>query len=201
MTYPAIQSGIIGAMIAMVAAPALAADSLPQTGCYERVYDAAHLAAHKGQFVVRTRVEIVSPFDEQLQDKTTKTPIVANADFRVWVRGRKLRFESYGACTAEGGALACGGSVSAAEDDFCDHNKPGVHDCRVDAADAGDFNIEVRPEGILLTIVKRLELLYEGSDSGPYLNLVEADAENHTFLLTRTGEVCRPGNAPQDSKK
>lgn len=173
------------------AIPATAAESLPQPACYERVYDAAHLAAHNGQFAVRARVEIVPPFDEQLEDKATTTPIVANADFRVWVRGRKLRFESYGACTAHAGALACGGSVSAAEDDFCGHNKPGVHDCRVDDSDAGNFKIEVRPEGILLTIVKRLELLYEGSDSGPYLNLVEGDAENHAFLLTRTGDVCK----------
>lgn len=192
-------SSVLTVALAMIAGPAFAADRLPANGCYERLYDAAHLKAHKGHFVLRARVEIVVPFDEQL--KATSTTIAANADFRVWVRGRKKRFESYGACTAQTGALACGGSVSAAEDDFCDHNNPGVHDCRVHDADAGDFKIEVQPEGVLLTIVKRLELLYEGSDTGPYLNLVESDAENHSFLLVRTGDVCRPGNAPQTSKK
>jgi hypothetical protein len=183
----------------MMAGPAFAGDRLAANGCYERAYDAAHLKAHKGQFVLRARVEIVAPFDEQLTAKSTT--IVANADFRVWVRGHKKRFESYGACAAQAGALACGGSVSAAEDDYCDHNRPGVHDCRVDDADAGDFKIEARPEGVLVTIIRRLELLYEASDSGPYLNLVEDDAENHAFLLKRTGDVCRPGNAPQTVKK
>lgn len=187
--------------IAMGAAPAPAADVLPATGCYERVYDAAHLKAHEGQFVVRARMEIVSPFEEQLTDKATATPIVANGDFRVWVRGRKKRFESYGACKARGGALMCLGSVSAAEDDYCNHSKPGVHDCRVDDVDAGAFTIETRPGGIVIKIEKRLELLYEGSDTGPYLNLVEDDAQNHDFLLERTGEACTPGNAPQRPKK
>lgn len=188
-------------VIVMGAGPALAADALPAIGCYERIYDAAHLKTHKGQFVVRARVEIVAPFEDQLKDNNTSTPIVANGDFRVWVRGRKKRFESYGACKARDGALACLGSVSAAEDDYCDHNKPGVHDCRVDDVDAGAFTIEARAGGVVVKIKKRLELLYEGSDTGPYLNLVEDDAQNHDFLLTRTGDACIPGNAPQTSKK
>lgn len=38
---------------------------------------------HEGQFVVRARMEIVPPFEEQLTDKAATTPIGANGDFRV----------------------------------------------------------------------------------------------------------------------
>ena len=39
----------------------LAAAEVPASGCYERVYDGAHLAAHPGQLVVRATVLVKQP--------------------------------------------------------------------------------------------------------------------------------------------
>lgn len=167
-----------------------AADEAPATrGCYARTYDADHMGAHKGQFVTKASVDILPPRPEQLDDP--KWGIVSNATLRVWVKGHKAPFESFGACSARGGILECGGSVSAAEEDACKANTPGVHDCRVDSGDAGNFRIETRPQGIVVAVVGRLELVFAGSDTGPYLNLVASDAQNRDFLLHPAAQACR----------
>lgn len=164
------------------------AGGLARHGCYERAYETKHLKAHKGQFVTKAEVDIQPARSEQLQDK--KWGIVANADLRIWVKGYKKPFTSYGACSVKNGALDCGGSVSAAEEDQCGSSKPGVHKCRVDLGDAGDFRIETRPEGVVVSIIKRLELIPDGSDTGPYLNLVSSDGENSDFLLKAAEGKC-----------
>lgn len=178
---------IIGSVLAitsltnvLTAQAAFAGSNRPQEGCYERVYEARHLKAHKGQFVTKAKIEISPAGREQ---RGGKWGIVANADLRIWVKGYNKPFESYGACSLKGGALVCGGSVSAAEEDECRSSRPGVQNCRVDMGDAGGFRIEARSEGVVVKVPKRLELVRGGSDTGPYLNLVSYDGENSDFLL------------------
>lgn len=170
------------------AAMAGASGALARHGCYERIYGAQHMNTHKGQFVTKVTVDIGPAQSEQLMDK--KWGIVANADVRIWVKGHKKPFLTYGACSVKGGALDCGGSVSAAEDDQCKSSKPGVHGCRVDLADAGGFRVETRPKAVVISIPKRLELIPNNSDTGPYLNLVSSDGENSDFLLKPADGAC-----------
>lgn len=167
-----------------VAAPAVhGAAQPPFAGCYERVYDKAHLAAHKGQLVVRTRLAIDA-------GDFPKTPgeahsMIAAATLSVWVRGDKQTFHSLGACWAESGGLLCNGSLSAAETDTCKTTKDGVRDCRIDWPEAaGRFSIAPRAAGVVVNIPGRLELPEAKEGEGPFLYLSHSNRENHDFLLT-----------------
>jgi hypothetical protein len=152
----------------------------PLAGCYERVYDAAHLAAHKGQLVVRATIAIA-------ETKAYNTPIIADATLKLWLRGKdKKSFDSIGACTAEGGNLDCGGSISAAEAPTCRSKQDGPRQCRIDGGDAGGFKVEGKPDGVLVSIPKRLELVQEPYDGGPFLTLSSSNVENRAFLLKKT---------------
>jgi hypothetical protein len=167
--------------LVLLAGAASAAEP-PLAGCYERVYDAAHLSAHKGQLVVRATIAITPT-------KGFDAPIVADASLKLWVRGKGKNldksFDSTGACTAKGNTLTCAGSLSAAEDTTCKSKADGLRQCRVDGGDAGGFKVEGKPEGVLVSIPKRLELLQDPYDVGPYLNLSAGNAENRAFLLTK----------------
>jgi len=77
----------------------------------------------------------------------------------------------------------CLGSLSAAEADTCKSKRDGVRDCRVDPTDAGSFTVEGRPDGLLISIQTRLELVPAPYDVGPYLSLSAGNAENRAFLL------------------
>lgn len=177
----------ISSFTTVTGAAVAAAGGSPRMGCYERVYDAQHLRAHKGQYVVEATLNLRPAGAEQ---RGGKWGIVANADLTLRVRGHKVAFETYGACSRKNGGLECGGSVSAAEEDQCRSSRSGVHGCRVDLGDAGDFRIESRPEGVVVSIPKRLELVPPGSDTGPYLNLVSNDAQNSDFLLRPSEYGC-----------
>jgi hypothetical protein len=155
---------------------------VPLQGCYARVYDAAHLAAHKRQIVVRATLS-VAPTRAEARVRETH---VASAELKVWVRGRKQSFDSSGACSVSSTGLTCLGSLSAAEADTCRSKRDGVHDCRVDANDPGSFNLEPRGRGVLVTVHERLELVRAPYDSGPFLTLSPDNAENRSFLLQRT---------------
>jgi hypothetical protein len=170
-----------------LAAP-LASAAPPLEGCYQRIYDAAHLSAHKGQLAVRLTLS-VAPAAPATQ--TSKTHI-ADGALKVWVRGRKQSFDSLGACEAAGGGLLCGGSLSAAEADTCKSKRDGVHeDCRMGGDDPGSFQIEARGEDVLVTIRERLELVPAPYDGGPFLYFSPANAENHAFLLKRAPGACK----------
>lgn len=178
---------VISSLAAVMGAGIAAAAGSPRMGCYERVYDARHLQAHKGQYVVEATLKIMPASAEQ---RGGKWGIVADADLTLRVRGHKVAFETFGTCSRKNGGLECGGSVSAAEEDQCRSSRSGVHGCRVDLGDAGDFRIETRPEGVVVSIPKRLELVPPGSDTGPYLNLVSNDGENSDFLLRPSEYGC-----------
>jgi hypothetical protein len=160
----------------------VAAAEAPAPGCYERVYDAAHLAAHPGQLVVRATV-LVKPLDAA--EATALGPsFAADAHLKMWVKGQKQAFDSFGACRPADGGLSCEGSLSAAEAESCKSNTDGVHrDCRISAATTGAFGVAARSDGLMVTILRRLELVPEPFDGGPFLYLSPGNAENHAFAL------------------
>jgi hypothetical protein len=182
----------IGAVLAAVLAASgvEAAEAPPLAGCYERVYDAAHLSQHKGQLVVRATLLIeAETFGEQAGKAN---PIIASGVLKIWTRGRPQSFNSIGACWTEGNGLLCNGSLSAAETRTCKSKQDGVHECRIDAGYAGSFKVEGKPEGVLLSVHERLELAPAPYDGGPFLYLSPTNAENHAFLLTKqTPEACK----------
>src|SRR5258708_21081222 len=92
------------ASLVLAASTASAAEP-PLAGCYQRVYDAAHLSAHKGQLVVRATIEIA-------ETKAYNAPIIADASLRLWVRGKDKSFDSTGPCSAKGNSLTVAGSLS-----------------------------------------------------------------------------------------
>jgi hypothetical protein len=164
-------------------ASAVNAAEAPLAGCYERVYDAAHLSAHKGQLVVRATIAIeATKFGEQA-DKTN--PFVADGSLKLWVRGKKQSFDSIGACRADGSNLICEGSLSAAEAERCKSERDGVRQCRNESG-PGSFKVEGKPDGVLVSIREQLELVPAPYDGGPYLYFSPSNAENHAFLLKKT---------------
>jgi hypothetical protein len=188
-----VATSTIAAVLAAVLAASgvVAAEAPPLAGCYERVYDAAHLSQHKGQLVVRATLLIAAEsFGEQVGKAN---PIIASGVLKIWTRGRPQSFDSIGACRREANGLLCDGSLSAAETPTCKSKRDGVHDeCRIDAGFAGSFKVEDRPEGVLLSIHERLELVPAPYDGGPFLYFSPSNAENHAFLLTKqTPEACK----------
>jgi hypothetical protein len=182
---PPVSTLILAGTLALSGGAAAAAEP-PLAGCYERVYDAAHLAAHKDQLVVRLTLSITKT---QFPDQKGPNAFVADGVLKVWVRARDASFDSIGACRADGNNLACAGSVSAAEATVCRSKPDGLSDCRIALGESGGFRVEGRPEGVLVSIPNRLELLQRPYDGGPYLNLSSGNAENRAFLLNKA--ACR----------
>lgn len=175
------------AVLAELATPALAAESAPLAGCYERVYDAAHLAAHPGQIVRQIRLTIAeSPIEEKKWSVATPT-------LMVWVKDHKQPFERGGGCEWKSGSLVCHAATNATEsDDICKTGGDGVRNCRLQTGDAGSYSVSKRADGILVTVRERLEMLEPQSDSAPYLYLSPGNAENRAFLLQPAPESsCR----------
>ena len=143
-----------GAIVAILLASAAGAAEVPLAGCYERVYDAAHLSAHKGQLVVRAAITIEATKIGEQTDKDN--PFVADGSLKIWVRGKKQSFDSIGACRADGGSLICEGSLSAAEAETCKSERDGVRQCRNESG-PGSFKVEGKPDGVLVSIREQLE--------------------------------------------
>ncbi len=180
-------SVVVATGAALVVGAAGATKAPPLAGCYERVYDTAHLTAHKGQLVVRATLSIGVASAEWQTDKGHS--IIANGDLKIWVRGRNQSFDSLGVCRAEDDGLHCNGSLSAAEADTCKSKRDGIRQCRIEGA--GSFQVVGKPEGVLVTVQERLELVPAPYDSGPFLYFSPTNAENHAFLLKKTSEVCK----------
>lgn len=157
--------------LACSAASAARAEA-PALGCYTRAYDAAHLAAHKGQIVKEAWLEIEASKD------TPPYPFRATLQFSV--KGQaKSTFSTFGACKADGGGLLCNASLSAEEKDLCKRQGDGVRNCRIDYEHSGSFRIAATPDGVLVTLAERLEM--PGRDN--YLYLSPSNVENHAFAL------------------
>jgi hypothetical protein len=172
----------VAAAVCLLCTSAAAAE-VPQPGCYERVYDAAHLAVHPGQLVTRETV-LIKPTDAATKAMPGPSHEL-EAALRFWVRGQKQSFDSEGACQSANNALACVGSVSAAEEDECKTDRDGVrNNCRIiGAANDGAFGVTVQSDGLMVKILKRLELVTAPYDGGPFLYLSSGNAENHAFAL------------------
>jgi hypothetical protein len=184
-------SNTVAVLAAALAASGVeAAEALPLAGCYERVYDAAHLRQHPRQLVVRATLGVAPDTVAQEADKTN--PLIASGVLKFWVRGRPKSFDSTGACWADGAGLLCNGSSSAAEAATCKSAQDGVRQCRINGSDSGSFKIESTPDGVLVSVRDRLELVPAPYDAGPYLYFSPANPENHAFLLTRKlPEACK----------
>jgi hypothetical protein len=163
---------------ALAAAGASAEELVPLAGCYERVYDAAHMKAHRDQIVRRVTLFVAKTAVPQTPGE--KQPILADALLAVW--SGKTAFSAVGACYWERVGLVCNASLSAEETRICKTKADGVRDCRVSMTDSGAFEISQKPEGLLLTVRERLEL--PGPlDAGQFLYLSPDNPENHAFLL------------------
>ena len=97
-----------------------------------------------------------------------------------------LGVDSIGACWAKGNTLACNGSLSAAEASPCKSRQDGLRECRIDRRDAGGFKVAGKPDGVLVSIPDRLELLQQAYAYGPYLNFSSSNVANRAFLLKKT---------------
>lgn len=176
------------AAICLAAATQARAET-PLAGCYERVYDEAHLAAHRRQIVRHVRLKI-APTSVSPSEGGDKPP-VADAPLQIWAGKRKTSFDSFGVCWTEADGLVCNGSDSAAETRVCKTKTPGVRDCRIESAHSGRFRIAPRPQGALVTVLETLELPQTGSDVGPFLYLSSSDPENRDFLLKSSPAACK----------
>jgi hypothetical protein len=172
------------AAAACLVCPNAASAGVPQPGCYERVYDTAHLAAHSGQLVTRSTV-LIKPAADAATKAALGPSYELDAILRFWVRGQEQSFDSHGTCKTANGGLACVGSVSAAEDDECKADRDGVrNNCRIiSAANDGAFGVTAQSDGLMVKITRRLELVTAPYDGGPFLYLSPGNAENHAFLL------------------
>jgi hypothetical protein len=150
----------------------------PMAGCYERIYNAADLRAHKGQIVLRVKLEVSAPGDTAI-----KEPSVAEALLTFWV-GKGI-FSTLGICRKSGTGILCNGADAATETDGCPNLADGVRDCRVGWQNApGKYFIEPRPDGVLVTIPERLEVPGPNETDGvPFLYLSHGNKENHEFRL------------------
>lgn len=171
--------GVAATLLAAMTAEARA--EAPRAGCYERVYDAAHLKTHRGQFVRHARLKL-GPTSVPKSEGGANPP-VADAILQIWAGTQRTSFDSLGVCWAEGESFVCNGSDSAAETRACKTKAPGLRFCRIEGAHDGRFRIEARPEGLAVKVVELLELPQTGSDAGPFLYLSPDDAENRDFLL------------------
>lgn len=176
--------GVAAALLLAMTAQARA--EAPRAGCYERVYDEAHLKTHRGQFVRHARLKL-GPTSVPKSEGGASPP-VADAILQLWAGTHRTSFDSLGVCWAEGKSLICNGSDSAAETKLCGTKAPGLRDCRIEGAHNGRFRIEARPDGVIVKVVELLELPQTGSDAGPFLYLGPGDAENSDFLLKAAPE-------------
>jgi hypothetical protein len=161
----------------VLATIAAQAEPLPSLGCYARAYDKAHLSAHKSQIVDRAWLSIETRKD------TPPYPFAATLQFSTKEPDRAT-FSTFGACKEERGALLCNASLSAEETDLCKSKKDGVRHCRIDYENSGSFRIATAPEGVLVTVVERLEMPGpDDSRRASYLYLSPENAENRAFLL------------------
>jgi hypothetical protein len=180
---------VVSAVLMYGLCATIAAAEVPAPGCYERVYDVAHLAAHPAQLVVRATVLIKPP--DAAEAAALGAARAARADLRIWLKGQKPSFDSLGACRVANGGLSCEGSVSAAEADGCKTDRDGVHrNCRIiRAANTAAFGIVAKSDGLVVTMLRQLELVQAPHDGGPFLYLSPGNVENHAFALKPAPEA------------
>ncbi len=161
MTTSTVRIAAISAALAFVAvaAPSFAASGYE--GCYLKTYDAAHMAAHRGQTVTSLRLK-VSALDN--------APFIASTAVTVTLRGRRTRYFTGGDCTLDSGVFNCGMDEDAG------------------AFILAHAGADLR---LTLTGSFRLNRANQSSDesNGPFVK--DSNPEDHTFLLKRVAaSVC-----------
>ncbi|PPD44146.1 MAG: hypothetical protein CTY15_07835 [Methylocystis sp.] len=170
------------------AQPAHAEEIVPLAGCYERVYDAAWLKGRPGQIVRRVTLFVAKTSVPQAPED--KQPILADATLAMHVGA--TAFSTLAACYWEKIGLVCNAALSAEETSLCKSKEDGVRDCRVSMTDAGSFGLAQKPEGLMLTVRERLEMLGP-MDRSSFLYLSPDNVQNRAFLLAPAPEaVCKP---------
>jgi hypothetical protein len=176
---PCPRGALAAATFCLVFAPAGAEEIVPLSGCYERVYDAAWLAAHPGQIVERATLSVVKTSVPETPGEQQK--ILADAQLVLQSGG--TRFGAIGACYWEKVGLVCNASLTAGETRMCKTGEDGVRDCRLSKDNPGVFGIAQKGAGLVLTITERLELPGPLLDRGLFLYLSPENRENRTFVL------------------
>jgi hypothetical protein len=87
-------AGVLGLFLSTTSA-----ESASLSGCYERRYHAAHLAAHPDQWVRRVTLAI--------KPMSGHAPWVANANLEMAIRRQRGLVSVVGDCTEEGDKLSC----------------------------------------------------------------------------------------------
>lgn len=115
------------------------AQAAPAFGCYERVYDARHLAEHKGQSVRR----IIGTLVKSEGEETPGTAATLHLD--VWFKGDQRKYDAGGGCAPQSSGLRCGMD-----------------------GDAGSLNLSAAAKGMRLEIPSSISVETEGEDEAVY---------------------------------
>ncbi|MGH6864038.1 MAG: hypothetical protein ACRECN_07160 [Methylocella sp.] len=135
-------------------------------GCFRRVYDAAHLAAHPGQTVksIAVLMKPITGRPSNIDRWWYNKPWIANAKLIITLRGKKSKYYGYNAyCVATAAGLEC----------------PMEED-------AGDFTLALWGAGVKLVVSKDqdLRLARAGQISDESNVFVRGNtSEDRTFLL------------------
>jgi hypothetical protein len=178
---------VVAACFGLCAVPVRAETIVPLAGCYERVYDAAWLKAHPGQFVARLTLLVTKTSVPETPGE--KDPILADGLLVIWAKD--MAFSTIGACYWDKVGLACNASLSEVKAPLCKSGADGPRACRLPDGNPGVFEIAQKNTGLMLTVRERLELPGP-ADSQSFLYLGPDDAENRAFLLqSAPAAACR----------
>lgn len=165
-------------MASLLSTPAIPEEIIPLAGCYERVFDAAWMKAHRGQSVQRITLLVTKPAAPETLGENRR--ILADALLVMWVKDEG--FSTIGACAWEKTGLACAASLSERRAPTCKSGADGLRDCRMPAADAGVFELSQKTAGLTFTVQDRLELA--GPLDGRNFFYINADNPDHrSFVL------------------
>lgn len=178
---------LAAACLAFPAPPAGAEEIVPLAGCYERVYDAGWLKAHRGQIVRRATLLVTKTNVPETPGE--QQPVLADALLVMWAD--ETAFSTIGACYWDKTGLACNASLSAVKAPLCKSGEDGPRACRLSQTDPGAFEIAQKSAGLMLTVRERLELPGP-TDGRTFLYLSPDNAENRSFLLQPAADAaCR----------
>jgi hypothetical protein len=134
--------------------PAFPEEIIPLAGCYERIFDAAWMKAHRNQSVARVTLLVTKPAAPETPGEPR--PILADALLAMWVKD--TAYTTIGACAWEKTGLSCAASLSERRAPTCRSGEDGLRDCRLPAGDTGAFELAQKGAGLTLTVRERLEL-------------------------------------------
>lgn len=167
--------------------PAFPEEIIPLAGCYERVFDAAWMKAHRTQSFSRVTLLVAKPTAPETPGEPR--PILADALLAMWVTD--VAYTTIGACAWEKTGLSCVASLSERRAPTCRSGEDGLRDCRLPSGETGAFDLAQRGAGLILTVRERLELAGPlDSQSFFYINADNA-AQAALSLQPASPAACR----------